>query len=269
MSDEIKRNLSTNQKYLYDIVRAVETGHVSEKFANLRPGKMAHSRWLKTANRIMRLYVSVEDPSETLKTFANFISTVYAPGWFIIKMNPEAIRGPENLHKILQLCGEIPENVLTIIKPVVQRNAYFAHPENILIAMVSDNQPHDRELGWRSILKARRKGFNGVRRFKISQLTYASASYIGMIDWQANDITKPPLTKELTDAEIESYISEKTTISFPALPCHTQAVERMITLVTATAQKVVGEGNRNCYVNSSLSLRSKIPKFNSKKDYVC
>ena len=68
----------------------------------------------------MRLYVSVEDPSETLKTFANFISTVYAPGWFIIKMNPEAIRGPKNLHKILQLCGELPENVLAIIKPVVQ-----------------------------------------------------------------------------------------------------------------------------------------------------
>ena len=269
VSEDTKRNLSTDQKYLYDIVRAVETGHVSEKLANLRPGKMVHSRWLTTANRIIRLYVSVEDPSETLKTFANFISTVYAPGWFIIKMNPEAIRGPENLHKILQLCGELPENVWAIIKPVVQGNAYFVHPENILIAMVSDNQPHVRELGWRRILKARRKGSNGVRRFKIPQLTYASASYIGMIDWQANDITEPPLTKEFTDAEKESHISEKTTNSFPALPCHTQAVERMITLVTAAAQKVVGKGNRNGYVNSLLSSRSKIPKFNTKKDYVC
>ena len=90
-----------------------------------------------------------------------------------------------------------------------------------------------------------------------------------MIDWQANDITAPPLTKELTDAKIKSHISEKTTISFPALPCHIQAVERMITLVTAAAQKVVGEGNRNGYVNSSLSSRSKIPKFNTKKDYMC
>ena len=240
VSEETKRNLSTDQKYLYNIVVAVETEHVSEKLANLRPGKMAHSRWLTTANRVMRLYVSVEDLSETLKTFSNCNSTVYAPGWFNIKMNPEAIRCLENLHKILQLCGELSENVLAIIKPVGQKNTYFAHPENILIAMVSDNQPHVRELGWRRILKARRKGCNGVRRFKIPQLTYASASYIGIIDWQANDITKPPLTKELTDAEIESHTSEKMTISFPALPCHTQAVERMITLLTAAAQKVVG-----------------------------
>ena len=57
VSEETKRNLSTDQKYLYDIVKAVETGHVSEKLADLRPGKMAHSRWLTTANRIMRLYV--------------------------------------------------------------------------------------------------------------------------------------------------------------------------------------------------------------------
>ena len=57
LSGEAKDELSFDQKYLCEIIRAVETGHVSERLANLYPGKMAHSRWLTTANRIMRLHM--------------------------------------------------------------------------------------------------------------------------------------------------------------------------------------------------------------------
>ena len=77
-SEETKNQLSCDQKYLFEIVRAVETGHVSKQPANLYPGKMAHFRWLTTANRVMRLYVSVSKPSDMLKKIANFVATVYA-----------------------------------------------------------------------------------------------------------------------------------------------------------------------------------------------
>jgi len=53
-----------------------------------------------------------------------------------------------------------------------------------------------------------------------------------MIDWQENDITKPPLFKKLTDTEIESNIRRRRKICFPAFPCQTQAVERTVKLVT-------------------------------------
>ena len=168
LSDEAKDELSCDQKYLYEIIRAVETGHVSERLANLYPGKMAHSRWLTTANRIMRLmYVSVKNPSDTLKNIAHFVSTVYAPGWFIIKMNPQAVNGAKNLQKILKLCCNLSEDIFAIVKPVVQRNAYFAHPENILVAMINDERSYIRELGWRRILKAKKMGYKGIRRFKL------------------------------------------------------------------------------------------------------
>ena len=56
MNDQVAiKRPSYDQKYLYEIVKAVETGHVFEQLANLYPGKMAHSGWLTTANRIMRL----------------------------------------------------------------------------------------------------------------------------------------------------------------------------------------------------------------------
>ena len=53
---------------------AIETGNVS-KLANLYSGKIAHSLCLTTANKIMRLYMSVKKQSETLKKIANFVST--------------------------------------------------------------------------------------------------------------------------------------------------------------------------------------------------
>ena len=56
MNDQIViERLSCDPKYLYEIVRAVKTGYVSERLANLHPGKIAHSCWLTTASRIMRL----------------------------------------------------------------------------------------------------------------------------------------------------------------------------------------------------------------------
>ena len=40
---------------------------------------MAHSRWLTTANRILRLYVSTDKPSQALKIIIEYIMKVYAP----------------------------------------------------------------------------------------------------------------------------------------------------------------------------------------------
>ena len=268
LSDEAKDELSCDQKYLYEIIRAVETGHVSERLANLYPGKMAHSRWLTTANRIMRLYVSVKNPFDTLKNIAHFVSTVYAPGWFIIKMNSHAVNGAKNLQKILKLCCNLSEDIFAIVKPVVQRNAYFAHPENILIAMINDERSYIRELGWRRILKAKKMGYKGIRRFKLPHLVFESTDYVNMINWQENEITEPPLCKKLTNTEIENNIRNKTLICFPALPSHTQAVERTVKLVTDASQKVIGRENRDGHINALLTSRSKLPKFNTKKDYV-
>ena len=89
-----------------------------------------------------------------------------------------------------------------------------------------------------------------------------------MIDWQENDITEPPLCNNLTDAEIESNIKNKTHSCFSALPCHTQAVERTVKLVTDAAQKVIGSENREGCINALLTSRSKLPKFNTKQDDV-
>lgn len=57
-------DLSTDQKYLLKILdTAVTSGHCPDNVASLNPGKTHHARWLTTANRILRLYVSENEPS--------------------------------------------------------------------------------------------------------------------------------------------------------------------------------------------------------------
>ena len=43
-----------------------------------------------------------------------------------------------------------------VIDPVIQRNAYFIHPKNLLLTMITDDRITIRKLGIRCILKARK-----------------------------------------------------------------------------------------------------------------
>jgi len=45
------------------------------------------------------------------------------------------------------------DELKAIVDPVIQRNSYFAHPENLLRSMMTDDRPHIRELALRQILK--------------------------------------------------------------------------------------------------------------------
>jgi len=63
-------DLSMEQKYLYEICLAVSCGECGADLAARRPGPVVHSRWLTTANRILRLYISTDSPSANLIVLA-------------------------------------------------------------------------------------------------------------------------------------------------------------------------------------------------------
>ena len=51
-------DLNTDQTYLYEMCEAVSLGHVPSRLASIKIGKSCLSRWVTTASRILRLYVS-------------------------------------------------------------------------------------------------------------------------------------------------------------------------------------------------------------------
>ncbi|CAH1998449.1 unnamed protein product [Acanthoscelides obtectus] len=192
------KDISTDQKYLYRMVEAISTGVFPSDLANKSPGKMSHARWLTRANRILRLYVSVETPPESLTILATYVIKVYAPIWFSIKSHSSCKDGSRHFFKLIELSRYLPANLKSIVDPVIQRNSYFAHPENVLLAMLTDSQPHIRELAARRILKARSVTIKDLRIFKLPQINFNASTYYDLLNWQ-EDISEPPLLKSVTE----------------------------------------------------------------------
>src|SRR6218665_830835 len=58
LSNVDPKELSTDQRYLMEICNSISIGECGVDLAMRNPGCLNHSRWLTTANRILRLYVS-------------------------------------------------------------------------------------------------------------------------------------------------------------------------------------------------------------------
>ena len=85
-SDLISNNdLSSNQMYLRDMILAIPSITVSDSLVRMSPGKLGYARWLTTGNRILRIYISFENPSPDLVTMCRYIINVYSRNWFAIK----------------------------------------------------------------------------------------------------------------------------------------------------------------------------------------
>ncbi|CAH1111453.1 unnamed protein product [Psylliodes chrysocephalus] len=165
-------NFKTQSKRLFDICLSIREGYCPDNLSKKDPGKMGHARWLTTANRLLRLYISTELLSENLILLANFVMKVYAPVWFSIKTQPSIQYGSVHLYEMIHKSREFPDKIKTIINRVISTNAYFAHPENILLAMITDERVHIRELGIRRILKARQSPtrLSSKNKFRSSRL---------------------------------------------------------------------------------------------------
>lgn len=261
-------DLSTDQKYLLEIHQAIITGICSPDLAHRNPGKMAHSRWVTTANRLLRLYISTDKPSKIFCSIVQYIMQVYVPMWFSIKQSTSFVNGPKHILKTIELTRNLGDDVCNIVRPVIQRNAFFCHPENILAAMIADNKDETRELGWRRIKKTRQKNKQkSVRCFKVPPINFDATDYTDLIDWQLSHISEPPLTRNITDEDIEHHIINRSKMTFEAFPCHTQAVERIVKEVSDASLKVCGHEARHGYIRSRLASRVKIPRFESKTNF--
>ena len=51
-------DISSDQAYLRDIILIINSGIVPANFASRSSGKLGYARWLTTANRILRFYIS-------------------------------------------------------------------------------------------------------------------------------------------------------------------------------------------------------------------
>ena len=262
LEPEIVHDLSTDQHILYLLATGVTTGHISRELAGRKIGPLNMARWLTLAARILRLYVSTIEPSDHLRTLARFIVTHYVPIWFQIKCNPSCKNGSKNLFRSVQLLRDLPDSVQSIVRPVIERNGYWAHPEAILLAMLADPDDDVRQQAVSWILRCREEERDELRPYQLPVINFDAEHYTQLINWSQVYITEPPLTSSLSESELRS-IGE----SMPPYPVHTQAVERAVQLVTQAASAVVGQSARHGYICVRLKHRASMPVFESKRDF--
>ncbi|CAH1112821.1 unnamed protein product [Psylliodes chrysocephalus] len=124
--------------------------------------------------------------------------------------------------------------------------------------MMFDSCDFVRKLAIRSILKDRQQTHEGVRFFKLPKINFEADDYNNLIDWQKCTITEPPLVLKLSDNCLQQLIAEKETIIIDSFPCHTQAVERCVKIVTEASLKVRGETSRDGYIKAKLEARKSL-----------
>ena len=257
-------DLSQDQKYLYNCFYAIKSGECSEDLANRSSGRLNLSRWVTTANRILRLYMSIDSPSGNLKVIVNYIMRVYIPFWFKIKTEKSIKDGARHFHTFIQLTRYLDKKYLDIIDPVIARNSYFAHPENMLLSMISDSRPNIRQKAIDIILQARGDNINNntVCQLRVPDLNFQAQDYKDMVDM--SNATPPPVLSDISSVELILATDNKHWDFFD-YPNHTQAVERTVKLVTEKSSRVCDQQNRNKNIRCTLRSRKNLSKNDNKR----
>ena len=247
MPVEVVKDLSRDAALLYKLGLTVQSGVVLPEVVAATIGPPLHARWLTTGARDLRVYISTKKPSKALKEIVSLLVNFYIPNFFNIKEHSHCQQGALNLYKMMDLSRDLMPGSQRTVERVLQDNSYWAHPENILIAMLGDSQEVIRRRAVLTIRSARQRydETSHPRQFRPPQLNFRAQFYHTMINWEELEVTEPPLTMEMTEEQLLNVI--ETPLELPHYPCHTQHVERVVPLVTESAMQRIGYENRHRY----------------------
>ena len=264
----------------------------------LEVGGLSHARWLTLACRILRYYISVEHPLISLATLAEFCIKVNFPNWFEIKNKHRITDGAKNFYNMVQRVLLFPNKKVTqIALKDLKRNAFFAHQENILLSMLADNDKMVRHLAFSKILSMRVKSnfsietefeaskdqanvtmedksageedksgevSGSVRKFKMPTINENVKVYYKLVNLNLEESYELPAIRNLSNMEIERIPMQKLVLSHP---CHNQAVERHIKIVTEVFASVSGFERCDGSIRQKIKSRNIVKQFNTKRQF--
>ncbi|CAH1098874.1 unnamed protein product [Psylliodes chrysocephalus] len=159
--------------------------------------------------------------------------------------------GSLHVFKTIELSQYLRDDLKSIVDTLIQRNAYFIHPENIILCMLTDTREWVRELPLRRILKARKTSRETVevRHFVVPENNFSATDYFELIYWNECDVTPPPGLRDFTDDNLRDLTNEIEIpdFDFPKFPCPTQSVERCVKLVEELSL-FIGPESRDSFI---------------------
>ena len=273
---------STDQYIFYLLCLAVMSGSLPSHLIGKVLGVLCHSRWLTLGSRILCLYLSTVDPSESLKILAQFVVKGYAVFWFKVRLAPRATEAPKIWFSWMKQLVKFPANVQEAVLPIFNNGSYWMHSENVLLAGLSDENSlfreravkqiikirhdpemrHLREKEQKELKKAKKCSYKAQRIFVKPTLDYDAASYL---DVSGNLLYEPPFTMFLSDSQIKSFLDKPLELNVPS---HSTQTERMIRDADGVATKSISSEIREGIVYSRMSDRKKRPVLENKSHMV-
>ena len=184
------------------------------------------------------------------------------------------------------------EEVKHVALQNIQKNAFFAHPENSLLAMLGDDNKDVRKQAVSRVQAIRETSKNldhkltsenpkslgksdefnmydpcvNVRRFEVPKAINTNAkSFFEMVNLDDSDFQQPHAINDLSSSEIASTAGNPLKLDHPR---HNQAVEKHGKVVTEASDQVVGYERRDGLFRQKLESRMIMKKFDTKQQFV-
>ena len=274
LSPEVLNDLSTDQKYIYMIYRTIREGVVFGNVDQLTIGPVCLARWLTTAARLMRIYISHHNldatASANLHTIVRFIVTCYVPTWFQIKSNDCWLEGPRHYLGLLKRLRYQDDGVIEIVEKTVRNGAWYAYSESNLQAQISSPDRDEREFAINMIKKFRVAqgnpdyGNDKPRARILPDVNLMATTLQDLIDWDQAE-HEPPLTCSIPTAGLDYFLDTPMPVNTD-WKSHTQAVERAIREVSVASMKTSTQVRRDGLILARMTARTVLPGNKSKKD---
>ena len=199
--------------------------------------------------------------------------------------NSSISNGSINFYNMMKRILSFPcKRIRDISLPVVERNAFFAHPENILLGMLGSEDEEIRRLGVNKVLSFRKEipRYNinpdyengrtqeeietqsGIRKFQVPKININADVFYRMVDVDDISVQEPPLLKHLSTHDIENIRSVPLKLGHP---CHNQKVERHIKLVSEASGVVTTFERRDGLIRQKIKSRKLMKSFDSKSSF--
>ena len=274
MPAHVINDLSTEQRYSYRVARMISTGIVDWDLIYLKIGKYYGARWLTAANRFARVYISKHgltgDELKNLRAINEFNIWMYFPMWFEIKCDSSILAGPYHKLREVQIIQKMKrkkdaksKQVREIAEHFVEKGAWHAHSEHILLSLLASEEEADRQFAIDKIVSIRNgadKGDTSVRPFFPPKLNWNAQSIRELQDW--TDAYEPSITASIPTSELPTFLSVP--LKIPKIASHTQSCERAVKEVTCASAKVFGAERRDGFIRAKMESRELMPSMDTK-----
>ena len=196
---------------------------------------------------------------------------MYFPMWFEIKADSSIVAGPYHKFREIQIIQAMKKKeeerkgkdkklkqVREIAEKYIEKGAWHAHSEHLLLALLSSEEEDDRRFALSKISEIRNGatiGDSSPRPFRAPKLNWDAKSVREIQDW--SDVTEPLITSSILTDQLSQFIS--TPLKLPKIPCHTQSCERAVKEVSCASAHVFGEERRDGFIRARMESRELLP----------